>query len=229
MNSEPEATLSASVLKWALIIGSISFTAGYVGPLLLSSSNLGPLLGIFVTGPVGIIAGALWGAVRWAVQGGAGVGRVARSMAFLWMMTLLYTLFMVRLVAKAAVLAVGVQILILAAGAFLLFHQKTRTRLPIVVQRCGPIVLAMSAIVAIMTAFPPVMRPWWGSSASSQAAQGRLPLVAFILDPGFDASRHIPEFTVNVRVLILEWMVVLIGGSLTCYLVGRRTNRPESA
>src|SRR5471030_2150712 len=120
MSSEPEATLSASVVRWAVIVGSISFTAGFVGPLLFSSSNLGPLLGIFVTGPLGIIVGALWGAVRWTVNGGAGVGGVARWMAILWMMTLLYTLFMVRLTAKGAVPAVGVQILILAAGAFIL-------------------------------------------------------------------------------------------------------------
>jgi hypothetical protein len=40
----------------------MSFLMGFLGPLVFApQSNQGPLLGIFVTGPLGFIAGALLG------------------------------------------------------------------------------------------------------------------------------------------------------------------------
>jgi hypothetical protein len=44
-----------------IVIGGIGLLAGYYGPILLTQSNLGPLLGIFITGPYGFVAGALIG------------------------------------------------------------------------------------------------------------------------------------------------------------------------
>jgi len=37
------------------------------------------------------------------------------------------------------------------------------------------------------------------------------------------------QFTVNVRVLVLEWISALVAGMLTCYLVMRRTGKAVSA
>ncbi len=48
------------VLVGAVGVGAVAFELGFTGPLLLSSSNLGPLLG-FLTGPVGLVVGALVG------------------------------------------------------------------------------------------------------------------------------------------------------------------------
>ena len=49
-------------LGGALIFGSIAFLAGFFGPLILTpSANQGPLLGIFFTGPLGFIVGAVVG------------------------------------------------------------------------------------------------------------------------------------------------------------------------
>ena len=43
-------------------VGGIALLAGYVGPLVLSpGSNQGPLLGIFVLGPLGYVIGAFGG------------------------------------------------------------------------------------------------------------------------------------------------------------------------
>jgi|ERR1051325_5672517 hypothetical protein len=48
----------------AVIGGCIGLVSGFLGPLLFApGSNQGPLLGIFVTGPFGIVAGALIGAL----------------------------------------------------------------------------------------------------------------------------------------------------------------------
>src|SRR4051794_19792637 len=46
----------------AAVVGVVGFLAGFVGPILLKpDSPQGPLLGIFVTGPLGVVAGAALG------------------------------------------------------------------------------------------------------------------------------------------------------------------------
>ena len=54
-----------SVATGALVLGGIGFCAGFFGPMVLApDSNQGPLLGIFITGPLGLLAGAVAGYVR---------------------------------------------------------------------------------------------------------------------------------------------------------------------
>jgi len=49
-----------------LIIGSISFILGFIGPLILTpSNNLGPLMGILITGPIGFMVGLIAGGIYW--------------------------------------------------------------------------------------------------------------------------------------------------------------------
>jgi len=54
-----------------LLIGSlgfwvVGFTVGFVGPIIfMPSSNQGPLIGIFITGPLGFIIGGITGIVYW--------------------------------------------------------------------------------------------------------------------------------------------------------------------
>jgi hypothetical protein len=48
----------------ALAVGGIGFVLGFFGPMLvMRDSNQGPLIGIFVTGPLGAVIGAIGGAV----------------------------------------------------------------------------------------------------------------------------------------------------------------------
>lgn len=56
------------VAKWALglgaAVGGITFLAGFAGPIILTpDSPQGPLLGIFITGPLGFIVGTVVGLV----------------------------------------------------------------------------------------------------------------------------------------------------------------------
>jgi hypothetical protein len=52
------------------IVGGIGFAIGFAGPLVIyPKANLGPLLGILVTGPLGFVVGALGAGVVRAVQG----------------------------------------------------------------------------------------------------------------------------------------------------------------
>jgi hypothetical protein len=51
-------------------VGAVGLAIGFVGPLVLSpKANLGPLLGILLTGPLGFVVGALGAGVMRAAQG----------------------------------------------------------------------------------------------------------------------------------------------------------------
>jgi energy-converting hydrogenase Eha subunit B len=48
----------------ALILGGIGFAGGFFGPIVFApEANQGPLLGIFITGPIGAILGGVLGAI----------------------------------------------------------------------------------------------------------------------------------------------------------------------
>ena len=54
----------ASAFRGALIVGGIGFCAGFFGPMVFApDANQGPLLGIFITGPLGALLGAIGGFV----------------------------------------------------------------------------------------------------------------------------------------------------------------------
>lgn len=48
--------------KWILVVGGFGFLTGFLGPIIFApEANQGPLLGIFITGPLGVFAGiVLW-------------------------------------------------------------------------------------------------------------------------------------------------------------------------
>ena len=60
------AIILGYVLSTALVLGGTGFIIGFFGPILIgilvgSQANLGPLWGIFVLGPVGVLLGAIIG------------------------------------------------------------------------------------------------------------------------------------------------------------------------
>ena len=60
------AIILGYVLCTALVLGGTGFIIGFFGPILIgilvgSQANLGPLWGIFVLGPVGVLLGAIIG------------------------------------------------------------------------------------------------------------------------------------------------------------------------
>jgi len=62
-------TLTRSVGYWALVIGAVGFVGGFFGPMIFApGANQGPMLGIFITGPLGVLVGAVGGLVQWLVQ-----------------------------------------------------------------------------------------------------------------------------------------------------------------
>lgn len=57
------------VMLGAVVLGGVGFAAGFFGPLLFApGANQGPLLGIFITGPLGFVVGAIGGFVYWSLR-----------------------------------------------------------------------------------------------------------------------------------------------------------------
>jgi hypothetical protein len=51
-----------SAFAGAVILGGVGFAAGFFGPIIFTpEANQGPLLGIFITGPLGCILGFVLG------------------------------------------------------------------------------------------------------------------------------------------------------------------------
>jgi type IV secretory pathway TraG/TraD family ATPase VirD4 len=63
-----QSGIATSIIMGALIVGGVSFVAGFVGAgIFMPDNNLGPLLGIFA-GPLGFVAGGVGGCIYWLVR-----------------------------------------------------------------------------------------------------------------------------------------------------------------
>jgi hypothetical protein len=187
--------------------------------MLFSKSNLGPLFGIFVTGPVGLLAGAVIGALSVA-RPSARLSLIV--IGLIWVLTLLYTLFIIGLAVQGAVPPVAIQILIIASSMFLFFGSGTRDQLPAGLRRCGPIVVAAFMTVLLMTLFLPVIAPWWVPADKQPAIAAPLPSFAFVLDARFDAGRQFPQFAVSRGALAWEWLTAVAAAFGVCLLLRLR-------
>ncbi len=57
------------VFKYGIIVGAVCFAIGFVGPIIfVPEANQGPLLGIFITGPLGFILGIILGIIFTVIQ-----------------------------------------------------------------------------------------------------------------------------------------------------------------
>ncbi len=56
--------IAATALRWAAIAGAMGFCGGFFGPMMLApGASQGPMLGLFITGPLGFLAGGICGLV----------------------------------------------------------------------------------------------------------------------------------------------------------------------
>ena len=53
-----------TMLTCSTVVGAIGFSGGFFGPMIFTpDANQGPLLGLFITGPLGCVVGALGGLI----------------------------------------------------------------------------------------------------------------------------------------------------------------------
>jgi hypothetical protein len=122
------------VLRTALIAGVVAFVIGFIGPALLSRSNLGPLFGVFFSGPIGFIGGAVFAMIH--------LRQSPRLLAIIWAATFLYSLLLIAISASFALIAIGLQT---AVGTATMLVDRPRIT-----------TFAMIFLLAAATAFPPV-------------------------------------------------------------------------
>lgn len=196
MMDGPPGKVSTSnpIIVWAALVGGVSFLIGYIGPALLSDSNLGPMLGIFITGPLGFLLGALVGilisARRKAPQS---VTTEVRWLGGAWIGAMLFSL--AASVAGIGWLSLGAQLSVVTCAALLFYSMPLQ--LPEAIRKSRFIVLLGGALALATSIFPPI-----------NSASGVHPPFALFLDERFDASTRIPVYTVNQINLLLSWLVI---------------------
>ena len=63
----------ALTFSGALVVGTIGFLGGFFGPMIFApGANQGPLLGLFITGPLGFLLGGAGGLVYGLIRRNAG-------------------------------------------------------------------------------------------------------------------------------------------------------------
>ena len=68
-----KTNVTVAIISGALILGGLCFTIGFLGPMAFAKdTSQGPLIGIFIAAPVGVIMGAIGGYV-YASRQDAGV------------------------------------------------------------------------------------------------------------------------------------------------------------
>ncbi|TIV61327.1 hypothetical protein [Mesorhizobium sp.] len=59
-----ECCMTATIFRWGVLLGLVGFVVGFVGPLIFTpDANQGPLLGLLITGPLGLVFGLIVGLI----------------------------------------------------------------------------------------------------------------------------------------------------------------------
>jgi hypothetical protein len=223
---------SSHIATTAAIIGGSSFAIGFIGPILLSDNNLGPLLGIFFTGPVGTLAGALIGIIRSVLH--AGTRRLLTELRWLvsiWGISLLYTIFVIGGFGKMMIIgALSIQALAVVVGIFLICKDNVARNLPHFALRYGKVYLCAAVLIVLTFIFPPVIpdKDMWEQNKNSILTLEALPKFTFFLDHRLDASKQLPMLDIAKGKLILECLVIFAATGFVCLIIGVRTKKSNS-
>jgi len=214
------------MVVWTLGVGFVSLAAGWFGPAYFAPrSNLAPPIGLFVTGPLGVLLGALIGALSVAKDR----PRLAIAcIGLVWVTTLLYTFWIFALGGWGGIPALILQLLVLASIIYLFFYRSAApARLSSDVRRgCGAIAVGAVATILLMTLFPPVIASPSIQAAQQPASNAPLPSFAFIFDRGFHVSPGYALLDVNRAELAAEWTITVVAAVGLCLLMRALRQRP---
>jgi hypothetical protein len=200
----PDPAYFPRILVCSMAAGTIGFAGGFFGPMIFSpQSNQGPLLGILVTGPLGFLIGPALGVATLIRRNTLAV--LPRATAWLALQFALAGAFYWLFAEVLAVLGLSVMLCTALVGVAVFVHALRRLGPSKNVIAAGAILLGGVALMLVLSAFPPVMAPWWGKPPGPESP---LPAFAFILDPGFAADRNVPRYTIDRNLWALEMLFV---------------------
>lgn len=209
------------IISTALSIGVITFLIGYVGPLIVwPEANLGPLLGIFVTGPLGFLLGGVIGFWRILSNETQKISPIEWGMfLFIWVLMMVWYLMFYLFGPQAILLGIMCQ-LVSVLGTGILYKRRCR-KLNQPVDRRSLSILFAALVIIGTEIFPPVTHPDW-----TRPQDGYLknpPAAAFYWDSRLDSSRKVPQLAIN-RTRLMELWVLIITLNAVAWLVLKPNN-----
>ncbi len=196
------------------VLGAVGLIGGMVIPVLIDPKTVqGPLLGIFMTGPLGVFIGGNLG-VLWSAR--ARGQTTGTEMVWLVVIAgvdlLLYEFFavlgasFVTIVPACAFLVTGI-----TAGLLLLYRVDAEglRRVLLAISCAAPLLLSTAL-------FPPVTANPLFHGPKPHLAAGRY---RFVLNADLDTRRRVPPLTIDVRMLHFEWTAVLVLSAAVAALV----------
>jgi hypothetical protein len=200
-----------AVIRSAFYAGTLGLVAGMVGPALLSNSNLGPLSGMLVTGPVSALLGALWGLVSFTRTHGVRFSWLVS----IWMATVGYSAFASLLSPTLGFVAFVVQLVFLLAVPLLLHGWSDQQKHAQAGNYATLVLFLLMVLAAAVTLLPPV-----APTAPAENPKRAL----FLLDPRLDASRHVPPYRIRTMILLRYLATITVAG-VGSSIVAARGNR----
>lgn len=213
------------ILSTAVIVGFITFLIGYVGPIIFwPEANLGPLLGLFITGPLGFLLGGVIGFWRILCVSIRKVTAIEWGMFLvLWLLMMGWYLLFYMFGPTAILLGTMCQ-LAAALGTAFVYRQRCRKLNQPADRRSWTLLFAALLIIGTEV-LPPVTHPDW-----SRPQDGYLqnpPAAVFYWDARLDSSRKVPQLAINRMRLIELWLWVAAINAVTWLVMKPNKDKDE--
>jgi hypothetical protein len=211
------------VILTAIAFGVVGLVAGIVVPILRDPTTVqGPLLGVLITGPLGLVVGGhiggLWSARH---RGQTTTGEIAWLLAFALLVLVFYEFFAV-IGAALYTIAPCFGLVLTAITAGLL---RANARSSLMRARLLAIVI-VTLLLFLIGSWPPVMpNPWYRGRALGDVSSARF---RSVVSPDLDTRRRVPPLTIDRSVLHLEWAAA-VGITIGCAVVGGRFRGKRSS
>jgi hypothetical protein len=204
------------ILRTAAIVGVITFLLGFVGPIIFSTSNLGPLLGIFITGPLGFLLGGVIGFWRLLSVSTRKISAAEWGLLLVIGLLSMGWYLMFSLFGHMAIVSVICCQLVAVVGTALVYHQrKEKLQQPF----SNRLLLALFASLLIIGTeiFPPVTHPDWARPQDGYLQDP--PAATYFWDSRMDASRKVPQLAIHRNRLAEFWFLVVAVNSVAWFVM----------
>jgi hypothetical protein len=220
---DEENTAASLRLVWqrslpaATVVGLLGVIVGYFGPLIYSNSNLGPLLGIFITGPGGFLFGAMIGIVRSAYLKDTGLKGETLLLALIWGLVLLDYIAFANLGGLLLLPTVILQFLVLMVDYMLLAIGARKKQVSSIAHYRRLVFSGLLTAFTVMNVVPPII------------ATGEPPRIdthfAPFWDSRFDASHHVSGVAVDIRQLLLQWGIAMAAAAILNIVIALKAKK----